>query len=116
MNFDAISGSLKHDLLPEGKLFSLLKIINSMTRLKSFQILIEKGLITKRETYICNECLDEYKDDINDRTSDSINSDKNTNDGSYEDCKMSGCIIKNTTYIRKTTWTHLNDNMKEQLV
>ena len=29
---------------------------------------------------------------------------------------MSECIIKNITYIRKPTWTHLNDNMKEQLV
>ena len=29
---------------------------------------------------------------------------------------MSQCIIKNITYIRKPTWTHLNDNMKEQLV
>ena len=29
---------------------------------------------------------------------------------------MSECIINNITYIRKSTLTHLNDNMKEQLV
>ena len=77
---------------------------------------MKKSLITKRKTYICNECLDKYKNDINDRTSNSINSNKNVNDGSYEGYKMSECIIKNITYIRKPTWTHLNDNMKEQLV
>ena len=29
---------------------------------------------------------------------------------------MSECIINNITYIRKSTLTHLNDSMKEQLV
>ena len=87
-----------------------------MTRFKSFQVLLKKDLITKRKTYICSECLDKYKNDINDRTSDSINSNKNANDGLYEDYKMSECIINNITYIRKSTLTHLNDNMKEQLV
>ena len=115
-HFDATCGGLNHDLLADRKLFSLLKIMNFVTRLKSFQILLEKGWITKRENFICNECLDKYKNDINDRTSGSINNNKNTNDGSYEDCKMSECIIKNFTYIGKTTWTHLNDNMNKQLV
>ena len=115
-NFDATCGGLNHDLLAGGKLFSLLKIISFVTRLKSFQILLEKGWITKRENFTCNECLDKYKNGINDRASDSINNNKNKNDGSYEDCKMSECIIKNFTYIGKTTWTHLNDNMNKQLV
>ena len=30
----------------------------------------------------------------------------------YENYKMSECIIKNITYIRKPAWTYLNDNMK----
>ena len=34
----------------------------------------------------------------------------------YENYKMSECIIKNITYIRKLAWTYLNDNMKQQLV
>ena len=34
----------------------------------------------------------------------------------YEDYKMSECIIKNITHIRKPAWTYLNDNMKQQLV
>ena len=50
----------------------------------------------------------------NDWTSDSINSNKNANDSSYEDY-MSECIVKNITYIREPTSTHLNDNMKNQL-
>ena len=87
-----------------------------MTRFKSFQILLKKDLIAKRKTYICKECLDKYEKYINDRTSDSINSNKNANNGLYEDYKMSECIINNITYIRKSTLTHLNDNMKEQLV
>ena len=70
----------------------------------------------KHKIYICNECLDKYKNDINDRTSDSINSNKNANDGLYGGYKMSECIINNITYIRKSTLTHLNDSMKEQLV
>ena len=86
-----------------------------MTRFKSFQILLKKDLI-KRKTYICKECLDKYEKYINDRTSDSINSNKNANDGLYGGYKMSECIINNITYIRKSTLTHLNDNMKEQLV
>ena len=69
----------------------------------------------KHKIYICNECLDKYKNDINDRTSDSINSNKNASNGLYEDYKMSECIINNITYIRKSTLTHLNDSMKEQL-
>ena len=103
-------------LLAEGKSFSLLKITDFMTRFKSFQILLKKGLITKRKTYICNKCLDKYKNYINGWTSDSINSNKNANNGLHEDYKMSECIINNITYIRKSTLTHLNDNMKEQLV
>ena len=87
-----------------------------MTRFKSFQILLKKGLITKRKTYICDKCLDKYKNYINGWTSDSINSNKNANNGLHEDYKMSECIINNITYIRKSTLTHLNDNMKEQLV
>ena len=50
----------------------------------------------------------------NDWTSDSINSNKNANNVSYEDY-MSECIVKNITYIREPTSTHLNDNMKNQL-
>ena len=69
----------------------------------------------KHKIYICNECLDKYKNDINDRTSNSINSNKNASNGLYEDYKMSECIINNITYIRKSTLTHLNDSMKEQL-
>ena len=58
-----------------------------MTRPKLFQVLLEKGLIMKRKTYICNECLVKYKRGINDWTSNNkINSNKNTNNGSYEDC------------------------------
>ena len=30
----------------------------------------------------------------------------------YENYKMSECIIKNITCIRKLAWTYLNDNMK----
>ena len=103
-------------LLAEGKSFSLLKITDFMTRFKSFQILLKKDLITKRKTYICKECLDKYEKYINDRTSDSINSNKNANDGLHGGYKMSECIINNITYIRKSTLTHLNDSMKEQLV
>ena len=57
-----------------------------------------------------------YKNEINDWTSDSINSNKNTINGSYQDYKMSKCITKNITYFRKPSWSHLNGNMKEQLV
>ena len=70
----------------------------------------------KHKTYICNECLDNCKNDINDWTSDSINSNKNASNGLYEDYKMSECILNNITYIRKSTLTHLNDSMKQQLV
>ena len=100
-NFDATCEGLNHDLLADGKLFALLKIINFITTLKSFQILLEKGWITKRETFICNECLDKYKNDINNRNSDSINNNKNANDDSYEDCKMSECIMKNFLTLEK---------------
>ena len=66
-----------------------------MTRFKSFQILLKKGLMKKRKIDICNEYLDKYKNDINDQTSDSINCYKNANDGLYEDYKMSECVTKN---------------------
>ena len=66
-----------------------------MTRFKSFQILLKKGLMKKRKIDICNEYLDKYKNDINDQTSDSINCYKNANDGLYEDYKMSKCVTKN---------------------
>ena len=66
-----------------------------MTRFKSFQILLKKGLTKKRKIDICNEYLDKYKNDINDQTSDSINCNKNANDGLYEDYKMSECVTKN---------------------
>ena len=49
----------------------------------------------KRKIDICNEYLDKYKNDINDQTSDSINCNKNANDGLYEDYKMSECVTKN---------------------
>ena len=87
-----------------------------MVRHKSFQVLLKKGLITKCKTYICNESLHKYKNDVNDRTSDSISGNENTNDGSHEDCEMFECIRKTITHIRKTIWTHLKNNMKEQLV
>ena len=92
------------------------KITDPVTRHKSFQVLLEKCLITKRKTYICNECLDKYKNVVNDRTSGSISGNENTYDGSYEDCGMSEYIRKNITHIRKTNWTHYNNNTKEQLV
>ena len=66
-----------------------------MTRFKSFQILLKKGLMKKRKIDICNEYLDKYKNDINDQTSESINCYKNANDGLYEDYKMSECVTKN---------------------
>ena len=65
-----------------------------MTRFKSFQILLKKGLMKKRKIDICNEYLDKYKNDINDQTSDSINCYKNANNGLYEDYKMSECVTK----------------------
>ena len=94
----------------------LLKITDSVIRHKSFQVLLKKGLITKRKTYICNECLYKHKNDTNEPTSNSISSNENTNNGSHEDCEMFKCIRKTVTHIRKTIWTHLNNNMKEQLV
>ena len=66
-----------------------------MTRFKSFQILLKKGLMKKRKIDICNEYLDKYKNDMNDQTSDSINCNKNANNGLYEVYKMSECVIKN---------------------
>ena len=87
-----------------------------MIRHKSFQVLLKGGLITKRKTYIFNECLYKYKNDVNDPTSDIISGNENTSDGSHEDCEMFECIRKTISYIRKTIWTHLNNNMKEQHV
>ena len=89
------------------------KITDSVIRHKSFEVLLKKGLITKRKTY---ECLYKYKNDVSDPTSDSISANENTNDGSHDDCEMFECIRKTITHIRKTIWTHLNYNMKEQLV
>ena len=36
-----------------------------MIRQKSFQVLLKKGLTLKHKTYICNECLHKYKNDVN---------------------------------------------------
>ena len=54
---DATCGCFNHDLLAEGKSFSLLKITDSMARFESFQILLKKGLIKKHKMYICNKYL-----------------------------------------------------------
>ena len=36
-----------------------------MIRQKYFQVLLKKGLTLKHKTYICNECLHKYKNDVN---------------------------------------------------
>ena len=65
-----------------------------MIRHKSFQVLLKEGLIAKRKTYIFNECLYKYKNDVNDPTSDIISGNENTRMVLMKTAKCSNVLEK----------------------
>ena len=109
--FEAACGCLNHNIFAEGAEQTLLKANESIKRLNSFKILIDRELITDRKKHICKACLNRYS-----LSSSDIRTDNNAN--SFKEDKENSilkAVNEVTNHLESLTWNNLSRDLKNNI-
>ena len=109
--FEATCGCLNHDIFAEGADQTLLKVNDSIKRLNSFKIPIDRELITDRKKHVCKACLNRYS-----LSSSDVRTDSNTT--SFNEDKENSILKAFNEVINRLkslTWNNLSRDLKNNI-